>query len=284
MPSIPRFSLADMTAQQLAEEMVRRIPAHTPEWKNPQVGDPGRTLIDLVAWMGETILYRVNLLPRRQRLEFLRLLGLKLRAASPARGLVTLAHKKPKGAAPVFADAGARVDGPVAFETRGPITVQPFEGRAFYKRRLAGPEALALRDVIDDLAELYGVEAADPYVTEALFADGRAVPGGVDPLSASVDRTLWIALLALEDTDAARDAARAAFDAQPALLNIGAIPRMVSPDPDGAAAPAPFEHFDWAISARITTGGIAQDIFMPLRKSGDDTAQLTREGTLRRVS
>lgn len=284
MATIPRFSLADMTAQDLAEEMVRRIPAHTPEWKHVQTGDPGRTLIDLVAWMGETILYRVNLLPRRQRLEFLRLLGLRLRAATPARGIVALAHKKPAGAAPLFAPVGARLTGPTPFETTGPITVQPFEGRIYYKRRLDGPEADALKDVIDDLAELYGVDAADPYATTALFEDGRSVAAGVDPLAGSVDRAIWIALLALDDKPETRAAAVAAFDAQPALLNIGVIPRLSAPDPDPSApAPAPAEHFEWAISSRKTVGAAAQDVYLPLQVVDDKTDHLSREGTLRLV-
>ena len=63
-----------------------RIPAQTPEGRNPRPGDPGRTLIDLFAWMGDKLLYRVNLLPERQRLMFLKLLDMPLRPATPATG------------------------------------------------------------------------------------------------------------------------------------------------------------------------------------------------------
>jgi len=283
-PSIPHFTLADMSARELAEEMVRRIPAHTPEWNNPQVGDPGRTIIDLVAWMGETILYRVNLLPRRQRLEFLRLLGLQLREAEPARGLLTLAHKKSLNAAPVFVPDNTRVEGPSPFETVSAVTTQPFAGRVYYKRRLQGEEADALREVIDDLAELYGIDAADPYATTALFEDGKTVPGGIDPFSDSVDSSVWIALLALDETEAAKQAAEAAFDAQPALLNIGAIPQLVTPDPDpDAPEPPVFEHFEWSITSTSTISGVEQNIFLPLQVEADNTQQFTRDGTLRLV-
>ncbi len=85
---IPRYMLADLDAEALAQELVRRIPAPTPEWRNPREGDPGRTLIDLFAWLSETLLYRVNLIPERQRLEFLRLLNIGMRPAQPARALV----------------------------------------------------------------------------------------------------------------------------------------------------------------------------------------------------
>src|SRR5882757_6817349 len=46
-------------------ELVARIPAHTPEWTNPRPGDPGRSLIELFAWLGDALLYRVNLIPER---------------------------------------------------------------------------------------------------------------------------------------------------------------------------------------------------------------------------
>jgi hypothetical protein len=282
--SIPQFNLADMTAQQLADEMIRRIPAYTSEYFNPQLGDPGRTIIDLVAWMGETILYRVNLLPRRQRLEFLRLLGLQLRAAEPARGLVTLAHKKTTGVAPNFVAEGARLTGPVVFETRGPVTVQPFTGQVYYKRRLEDAEASALTDVINDLAELYGVETAEPYATTPLFENGTATIAGIDPFADSVDQTVWIALLALDETDAAKDMARAAFDVQPALLNIGVIPKLGStaPDIDEAAAQEQL-YFDWAITSTNQVGNLVQDSFLSLQTQADQTRHLSVEGTLRLV-
>ncbi len=43
--------------------MLASIPAHTPEWTIQQPGDPGRTLIELFAWLADSILYRANLIP-----------------------------------------------------------------------------------------------------------------------------------------------------------------------------------------------------------------------------
>ena len=43
----------------------------------------GRTLIELFAWLGDALLYRANLIPERQRLAFLRLLGQPLQPARP---------------------------------------------------------------------------------------------------------------------------------------------------------------------------------------------------------
>jgi hypothetical protein len=56
-------SLDDRSYEDLVAELVSRIPAHTPEWTNPVPGDPGRTLIELFAWLTDTLLYRANLIP-----------------------------------------------------------------------------------------------------------------------------------------------------------------------------------------------------------------------------
>ena len=89
MPILPP-RLDDRAFDDLVNELVARIPAHTQEWTHAAPGDPGRTLIELFAWLADTILYRANLVPERQRLVFLKLLGQPLRAALPAQGLVSV--------------------------------------------------------------------------------------------------------------------------------------------------------------------------------------------------
>ena len=81
MPILPP-GLDDRRFDDLVEDLIARIPAHTPEWTNPRLGDPGRTLIELFAWLGDTLLYRANLIPERQRLAFLSLLGIGLEAGA----------------------------------------------------------------------------------------------------------------------------------------------------------------------------------------------------------
>ena len=112
-------ALDDRSFDDLVAELLARIPAHTPEWSNPRQGDPGRTLIDLFAWLGDTILYRVNLVPERQRLAFLRLLGQPLKPALPARGLVSLTVDDENAPAAVDIPPGAIFDKPVPFQTTG---------------------------------------------------------------------------------------------------------------------------------------------------------------------
>ena len=91
---IPLPVLDDRTYDDLVGELLARIPAHTPEWTNPRLGDPGVTLVQLFAWLGDTLLYRANRIPERQRLAFLRLLGEQMRPALPARTLVTFSTER----------------------------------------------------------------------------------------------------------------------------------------------------------------------------------------------
>ena len=124
MPILPP-RLDDRGFDDLLEDLLARIPAHTPEWTNPRLGDPGRTLLELFAWLGDALLYRVNLIPERQRLVFLKLLGQGLRPARPATGIVSLAFAQATELAGVTLAAGARVKAPVPFETLSETTLLP---------------------------------------------------------------------------------------------------------------------------------------------------------------
>ena len=80
--------LDDRRYEELREELVRRIPAHTPEWTDHNPGDPGITLLELFADLGETLLERFNRVPEASRLAFLQLLGLQPRPAQIGRAHV----------------------------------------------------------------------------------------------------------------------------------------------------------------------------------------------------
>src|SRR4051794_11116871 len=87
-------SLDDRRYQDLLDEALARIPVHTPEWTNFNKSDPGVTLIEVFAFLTETLLYRSNRVPEQNRRKFLTLLGRGLQPASSARGLVTFANER----------------------------------------------------------------------------------------------------------------------------------------------------------------------------------------------
>ena len=87
--------LDDRNFEQLLEEARRRIPVYTPEWTNFGVeSDPGITIVQLFAFLTESLLYRANRIPDRNRLKFLQLLGIPLQPAAPADGLIAIRNER----------------------------------------------------------------------------------------------------------------------------------------------------------------------------------------------
>lgn len=71
---LPQPNLDDRTFEELVAEMRSRIPYHAPEWTNHNPSDPGITLVELFAYFGDALLYRLNRVSAANRRTFLRLL------------------------------------------------------------------------------------------------------------------------------------------------------------------------------------------------------------------
>ena len=56
-------NLDDRRFADLVAEAKSRIPRYAPEWTDHNTSDPGITLIQLFAWLGEMIMYRLNKVP-----------------------------------------------------------------------------------------------------------------------------------------------------------------------------------------------------------------------------
>src|SRR4051812_1232615 len=137
VPATPVIDERDY--QQLLDSALRRIPIHNPEWTNFNRSDPGVTLIELFAFLGESVIYHLNQMPDRMRRAFLALLGVPLAPASSARGLVTFSLDGGPPA-PLLLHAGVEVRaGQVPFRTAAALDVLPVEARAYYKRRQSAP-------------------------------------------------------------------------------------------------------------------------------------------------
>ncbi len=286
-------ALDDRRYDDLVAELVARIPAHTPEWTYPRAGDPGRTLIELFAWLGDALLYRANLIPERQRLAFLRLLGQPLLAARPARGLVTLSLKENK---PLVASAirpPAKLDGPVPFEARDEFTVLPVTAAAYYKRPAENGEVSDA--VLEALAQFHHQGAGvTGYITTPLFVEGRPVLDGFDVVADTADRTLWLAVFAPKAEPAIQDQtnelARAILGQSGTggrqLLNVGIVPALAVADPLAPATEAARVPHVWEIAAN-TTGKTFDEItrwqpeYLALDEVADTTGGLTRSGVVR---
>jgi predicted phage baseplate assembly protein len=290
MPILPP-GLDDRRFDDLVEDLIARIPAHTPEWTNPRLGDPGRTLIELFAWLGDTLLYRANLIPERQRLVFLSLLGIGLKPARAAAGIVSLAYAQPTERRAITLRPGARVNGPVLFETLDETTVLPVSGEAYIKRSLSEAEATQAGELIAGLARIHRISgSAKGYQTMPVFDAGRAEPAGIDVFAESADHALWIALLAPEapqpeQQTAVNDDVRSALGGgdtgAPALISIGVVPALKLPEAlEEVSAPSPVPVM-WEITTQGRTTFETDYLTLDPLAGADGTNGLTRPGVLR---
>lgn len=72
---IPLPNLDDTTYAQLLDIALKQIPVHAPEWTNHNASDPGITLVQLLAYFTEMLLFQINEITEEDRAAFARLLG-----------------------------------------------------------------------------------------------------------------------------------------------------------------------------------------------------------------
>jgi hypothetical protein len=72
--SLPLPNLDNKTYAELVEEAISQIPVEYPEWTDHNPTDTGIILIELLAWLTEMVLYRVNQIPDENYASFVSLL------------------------------------------------------------------------------------------------------------------------------------------------------------------------------------------------------------------
>lgn len=93
---LPIPSIDDRSFQDLVNEARLRIPQLCPEWTDHNVSDPGIAMIELFAWMTESLIYRANQIPDRNYIKFMELVGIQLKPAVPAETDVTFRLSAPR--------------------------------------------------------------------------------------------------------------------------------------------------------------------------------------------
>jgi hypothetical protein len=189
---LPSPNLDDRSFQQLLEEARNRIARRSPEWTDLSPHDPGMVLLEVFAHLTETMLYRLNRLPEKAYVEFLRLLGVRLQTPSaatvrlrfslarPATGVVEI--PRGTGVTSSRAEAGAE---PVVFLTAEPVRIP-----------VGGTEVEVLAHHGEQVeAELAGVGTGMPGLSVtarrppivAPTGDGRDLMVGVEALPGELD-------------------------------------------------------------------------------------------------
>ena len=284
MPLIPP-ALDDRSYDDLVQEMLANIPAHTPEWTNPQPGDPGRTLIELFAWLADTILYRANLIPEKQRIAFLKLLGQSMQPAVAASGVISLSPD-PSVVAPVGLVAAGKVKGPTQFETLDEIDLLPVTAQAYIKVPLTPDQQAKSMPLLSGLQKLYNFSSLPAgYTTTAVFTNNLADANGIDILNGTTDKSIWLALLVAKPEFRTPVLNAIGSQTSQPILNVGFVPSLSVPNlyavpnqllPSGQPAPV---QATWQMSQDSTA---SQPIAYSTLKVVDDTTQgLTQTGVVR---
>jgi len=235
MPLVPP-PLDSRKYQDLLDEALARIPVHTPEWTNFNASDPGVTLIEIFAHMTESLLYRANQIPERNRGKFLQLLDVPLAPAASARGLITISNDNgPRDE--VIINGGLEVlAGDIAFRSERGLDVLPLEARLYTKRLVTDPTGeldAHYKLLYASLRPQESDAASKPTLYETVAFDGESAQGlslGDD----TVDGCLWIALLVRSrdyaqaaqapDKEKLRQSLREALAGK--TLNLGIVPAL----------------------------------------------------------
>ena len=72
--SLPLPNLDDRRFEDLVEELRTYIPGYAPGWTDHNPSDPGITFMEMLAWLGEMLLYRLNRIPPEIHKKFLLLI------------------------------------------------------------------------------------------------------------------------------------------------------------------------------------------------------------------
>src|SRR5579875_2545005 len=161
---LPVPNLDDRRFDDLVAEAITRIEAHTPEWSNVAPGDPGSALIDLFAWLAETIIYRQNMIPLRQRRAFMNLLALPLRPAAPATGVVCVDATKLPLPATVPAGQARFTAGAVTLTSTTDLQPTPLQLVPLTKARHHEADAVSQARLVAMLRTLYNIHRPVPFV------------------------------------------------------------------------------------------------------------------------
>ena len=173
--------LDDRHFQDLVDEARKRIPHYTREWTDHNVSDPGITLIELFAWLGEILLYRMNQIPELHYIKFLDMLGIRLQEPAPAQARVTFWLSAPQPGLVVIpagtevASTQTETEPSILFTTGDDLEIRPAGLAEIYARIDAGKndDSKTFRDLNKRRLELgfEGVEVFTPLpkINDALY-------------------------------------------------------------------------------------------------------------------
>lgn len=192
---LPVPNLDDRRFDDLVKEARERLGAHLPELTQVAPGDPVHTFTELFAWFTETILYRANLIPERQRRAFLNLLQIPVRPARAATGIVCIDSAPGSAALAALVRDGTQLrGGKHTLTARGELQPTNLTGRVLIKETI-GPDALQDMGITPrDLKEQFGLadgEEPTPFRPRQFSPAREALT-----MAGSLDHSIYLACVA----------------------------------------------------------------------------------------
>lgn len=159
---LPIPNLDDRRFDDLVTELRARMATHLPELTQIAPGDPAHTFIDLFAYLTESILFRANLIPERQRRAVLNLLQIPVRQAQPSRGVVCIdAGSRSLNLSPLVRDGVQLKAGDGNFTGIGELQPTPLALTVSIKQKLSDSDLSDMGLSLDDLREQYQFKRGD---------------------------------------------------------------------------------------------------------------------------
>ncbi len=156
--TLPLPNLDDRRFEDLVAEAQERLLRQLPDLAQISAGDPAFVITDLFAWMTETILYRANLIPERQRRAFLNLLQIPLQPAQASRSLVCVDAGNSSNLPRLLAAETAFKAGSTAFTSLGELQATPLILDVLIKEKLSAMQLAELNLSEAALKTQYGEE------------------------------------------------------------------------------------------------------------------------------
>jgi hypothetical protein len=245
-------NLDDRTWQDLVDQARALIPVYAPKWTDHNPSDLGITLIELFAWLVEGLIYRLNRVPDKHRIEFLNLLGITRDPATPAS--TYLVYRLAQGAAPLNLPRGHQVStqqtddaDAIIFETDEALRVVPSNlTTALYLYRSTSDNQLYYRDVTGRVAGaplsglIDAIPAGSPDHSAIMLALGFDAPSAERmvlrvrlsrPFTSGASQVIWQYSRGVEQPEEWLDNALTNFaDATEGLRKNGLVSFVVPPD------------------------------------------------------
>ena len=174
MPLAPP-NLDDRDFEHLLQDAKSRIAQKCPQWTDRSESDPGMVLLELFAYLTDTMIYRLNRLPTKAYVEFLRLMGVRVQPPAAASVNLVFSLGRPQGQ-PVEIPRGTRVaigratagEEPPIFTTARGLTLEPGQTEG----EVTGYHC----DLVD--AELVGVGTGQPGLSVVARRPPLVAPTG----------------------------------------------------------------------------------------------------------